>query len=80
MGKTKGYKILRVINAGGKGMSFRNELETLINKHSAENKSNTPDFILARFIEDSLDTFDKATASREEWYGRSLMSRSACNL
>ena len=51
-------------------MSFREELETLINKYSLENKSGTPDFILTRFIEDSINAFDNAVISREEWYGR----------
>lgn len=51
-------------------MSFRRELEILINKHSIENGSDTPDFVLSRFIEDSINAFDSAIISREEWYGR----------
>ena len=51
-------------------MSFRKELKTLINKHSMENGSDTPDFVLARFIENSMHAFDSAVTSREEWYGR----------
>jgi hypothetical protein len=48
---------------------FRKELETLINRKSMENASNTPDFILAEFLTDSLEAFDKATRSRSEYYG-----------
>lgn len=51
-------------------MSFREELQHLINKHSMENGSDTPDFILARFLADVLDTFDSAIDRRERWYGR----------
>ena len=50
---------------------FRKELEVLINKYSKENGSNTPDFILARYLENVLQNFDAAVNEREEWYGRS---------
>lgn len=49
---------------------FRKALEHAINSHSKENGSNTPDFILAAYLEDCLATFDKALAAREKWYGR----------
>lgn len=48
---------------------FRKELEQLINRNSKENGSNTPDFILAEFLSDSLAAFDKATVLRSGWYG-----------
>ncbi len=49
---------------------FRNELQSLINSHSLENGSDTPDFILAQYIGECLEAFDKATKAREKWYGR----------
>lgn len=49
---------------------FRTELEHLINRHSMENGSNTPDWILARFLGDCLTAFDAAVGLRETWYGR----------
>ena len=51
-------------------MTFRQELEHLINRHSVENASNTPDWILADFLEASLKAFDVAVQQRETWYGR----------
>lgn len=51
-------------------MEFRKELERLINGHSRENESDTPDFILADYLNDCLDAFDKAANAREKWYGR----------
>lgn len=51
-------------------MDFRKELETLINKHSRENGCDTPDFILAEYLNDCLDSFDKAVVRRETWYSR----------
>lgn len=53
---------------------FRKELTKLINKYSLENTSDSPDFILAEFLEGCLKTFDIATIAREKWYGRELTS------
>lgn len=50
--------------------TFRKELEQLLNGHSKENGSNTPDFILAAFLESAMENFDKTMQARAEWYGR----------
>jgi hypothetical protein len=49
---------------------FRADIEHLINRHSMENGSDTPDFILATYLCDCLEAFDKAAKHREAWYGR----------
>lgn len=49
---------------------LRKDIEESINKHSLENESDTPDFILAEYLTDCLRVFDKAIVKREEWYGR----------
>ena len=51
-----------------KRKSFRAGLESLINCHSRENGSDTPDFILAEYLIDCLNAFDKATHRRVKWY------------
>lgn len=51
-------------------MDLRKEIETAINKHSAENGSNTPDFVLAEYLIDCLSVFDKAVKAREIFHGR----------
>ena len=43
---------------------FRKDLENLINRHSMENGSSTPDFILANYLINSLKAFDCATLAR----------------
>ncbi len=48
---------------------FQKELAELINKHSLENGSNTPDFILAEYLLNCLHTFNQAIADRNCWYG-----------
>jgi hypothetical protein len=40
-----------VIDVVQEDVSFRKELESLLNRFSRENRSNTPDFILANYLE-----------------------------
>ena len=49
---------------------FVKELEQLINKHSMENASSTPDFILAEFLKGCLASWNTAVVARSRWYGR----------
>lgn len=49
--------------------TFYEDLETLINRHSIENGSNTPDFILAQYLHDCLGAFNNAMIQRDKWYG-----------
>lgn len=49
---------------------FKQELETLINRFSLENGSDTPDFILAKYLWDCLNAFNQAVAWREYNNGR----------
>lgn len=49
---------------------FKDELETLINRFSMENGSDTPDFILAKYIYDCMYAFNHAVAWREDYNGR----------
>jgi len=48
--------------------SLREEIQIALNRHSAENGSNTPDFVLAEYLTDCLAAYDKATKSRDRWY------------
>jgi len=57
-------------NVGKNELRF--QLSELLNKHCAENTSNTPDFILAQYMIDCLEAFEKASLAREKWYGTSL--------
>ena len=49
---------------------FVKELREVINRHSRENGSNTPDFVLSGFLEDCLNALDCAVKQRDSWYGR----------
>lgn len=49
---------------------FRTDLQALINKHSMECGSNTPDFILAKYLAKCLTNFDESVVARDTWYGK----------
>lgn len=50
---------------------FERELSGLLNKYSLENKSNTPDFILARYMVKCLNAYNKAISKRDKWFNNS---------
>ena len=45
-------------------LNFLRDLKGLINKHGMESGSDTPDYILAIFLERCLNAFDSAVYSR----------------
>ncbi len=47
---------------------FRRDLRVLLNTCQQENGSDTPDYILARYLEDCLRAFDRAVVHRSRWY------------
>jgi hypothetical protein len=47
---------------------LRDQIQHILNAHSAENGSNTPDYILAEYLTDCLNAFDKAVTRRSNWY------------
>jgi hypothetical protein len=51
-----------------KRVQLRKKIEEVINSVSAENGSDTPDWILAEFLTGCLEAFDKATNARTEYY------------
>lgn len=52
--------------------TFGQELVTLLNKHSMERYSGTPDWILGNFLEMVLRQFDCAVMMRADWRGESV--------
>jgi hypothetical protein len=51
---------------------LRTEVKHLLNRHSRENESNTPDHILADVMVSALVAFEAASKQREQWYGKAL--------
>ena len=50
-----------------KRKSLTKEIEILINKHSRENESDTPDFILANYLMNCLAAYELAVGQRDTW-------------
>lgn len=51
---------------------LEHELSSLLNRHSAENPSGTPDFILSAYLVGCLDIYNKTVARRAYWRGEQL--------
>ncbi len=71
-GNMKAGKILKVPQGTSNPVDipFDKELENLLNHHSRQNSSATPDFILAEYLIGCLEAFNKAAQARDKWYGR----------
>lgn len=50
--------------------SLERELASTLNRFSAENASDTPDFILAQYLLGCLAAWNQGVQQRETWYGR----------
>lgn len=49
--------------------TLETELAALVNRYSVENLSDTPDYILARYLMGCLATYNTTVNLRDEWYG-----------
>ncbi len=50
--------------------AFKSELAQLINRHSMENRSDTPDFILADYLFRCLEAFEVTKQAAYLWQGK----------
>lgn len=50
------------------------EFAQTINKHSLENGSDTPDFILAEYLMNCLESYNEAHRARKVWYSDETQS------
>lgn len=53
-------------------ISFEEDLRQVINRHSAESPSGTPDYILAKYLVEQLKNFNEAVTTRAEWRGETV--------
>ncbi len=58
--------------------NLEEEIRAALNRFSAENASNTPDFILAAFLLGCLAAWNKAQQARADWYGQTDAPGQAC--
>ncbi len=55
---------------GSQTNEFRRRIEAVINDCSMENESDTPDFILADYLKNCLEAFDRAVNARRNWHSK----------
>jgi len=48
---------------------FEKQIAEVINVYSKENESDTPDFILAQYLNACLKAFNEGVNARKKWYG-----------
>jgi len=63
------------IDENGKvhGDDLEHAIASALNRYSAENPSNTPDWILAQFLLGCLAAWNQGVQQRETWYGRDAL-------
>jgi hypothetical protein len=49
-------------------MTLTEELMAILNKHSREDASNTPDYVLAGFLMNVLQAFEEGIVCRDRFY------------
>lgn len=57
----------KLIEQQAKRNAFVSDIAHVINCYSRENKSDTPDFILAEYVVDALEAYEQAARKRTEW-------------
>jgi hypothetical protein len=61
---------VRAIPSSRAPTQFEREIAEVINRHSRENGSDTPDFILAAYLVNCLFAFDQAASWRAKWHSQ----------
>lgn len=69
----KNGRVIEMNTAGTEQTTFHQELKRLLNRYSMENGSDTPDYVLARFITTSLSNFDEAVTSRNKFHREGII-------
>jgi hypothetical protein len=64
----KGNNVSDTYNTKPEPTTFRDELKNLLNRFNRESNSDTPDFILADYLQKCLIAFDNAVKWRDHWY------------
>lgn len=50
--------------------NLKKDIAAILNKYSQENRSNTPDYMLADYMLGCLNVYENTISAREKWFGR----------
>lgn len=67
-------KLIAVEQPPAEEVGFEKELERLINRHSLEGDSGTPDYILATYLTGCLNIFNETIKHRAAWRGEKVIA------
>lgn len=67
-------EMLELIRREEEPKTFHQDLTAMLNHHSMENLSGTPDFILANYLHRCLETYNATILARAEWRGERIDS------
>ena len=56
----------------GRKVELFKKMQEILNQTCSENDSNTPDFILAKYLITCLEAFNEAVVRRDDWYNVNL--------
>ena len=56
----------------GRKVELFKKMQEILNQTCSENASNTPDFILAKYLITCLEAFNEAVVRRDDWYNVNL--------
>lgn len=51
---------------------FMKELSVLLNRYGKDSDTNTPDYILAEYLENCIDSFERAIDLRDAWHTKDV--------
>lgn len=57
-----------------KETEFQRQISTVINKFNKEAGSGTPDFILAEYLSNCLESYNKAVKARDKWFSVDMLT------
>lgn len=60
-------------------MQLEEDIRAALNRACAENHSNTPDFILAKYLLNCLSAFNEAVSERSAWYDPKIRAGASHN-
>jgi len=53
-----------------KRYALMDDLRGVINRHSRENESDTPDYLIAEYMLGCLEAYERTVVLRDKWHGR----------
>ena len=72
LGETEENWLTRLAEKRKRDIEFERDLTKIINKHSIESGSGTPDFVIAHFLMACLHAFERSLELRSNFFGGNL--------